>query len=149
MVMGHGTGTDYEKPGNDLFSDRQDEGGGKTNNYLRKLGLGVAFAAALFPGYKDAYAQQYRPKLEVVVTNEYTHPSAWAHTLPGEKRICIRPPEFIDYGLGFSRVLGHEIGHNVRHAYGLPDGDEDHHTRHAFQHLAYSPFKLRSNYTLG
>ncbi len=151
--MGYDTGTDYRKLDNgkldnELFSDA--EGEGKINNYLRRLGLGLAFTAALlFPSYKDTYKEQeYRPRLEVVVTNEYTHPSAWAHTLPEEKRICIRPPEFIDYRLTFRRVLGHEIGHNVRHIYGLPDDDEDHHTRNAYQHLANSPFELRSSYTL-
>ncbi|MBI4170446.1 MAG: hypothetical protein HY514_02040 [Candidatus Aenigmarchaeota archaeon] len=90
----------------------------------------------------------YKQALDVFVDNVYTHPSAWAHTIPEEKRICIRDPAFIDYNLTFSRVLGHEIGHNIRHFYGVPDGDEDHHTRHAYQHLAHSPFELRSRYPI-
>ena len=50
-----------------------------------------------------------KPKLDITETNEYTHWSAWAHTVPSEKTINIRPPEFIDYNL---TVLPHEIVHN-------------------------------------
>lgn len=88
----------------------------------------------------------YRPALNLFVTNEYTHPSAWAHTVPSEKNMCVRPWEFIDYWLGFLRVLGHEVGHNILHYFGLPDGDEDRHTRHAYQNLKYSPFEIRSSH---
>ena len=118
--------------------------------YLRKAGLAAYMATASIGLVynKDAYQQaEYRPTLEICVTNEYTAEGAWAHTIPEEKRICIRSPEHIDYNLGFKTVLGHEFGHNVLHQYGLPDGDEDHHTRHAHQHLAYSDFKRSSQDT--
>jgi hypothetical protein len=92
-------------------------------------------------------AEPYKAALDVTITKEYTHPSAWAHTIPEFKNICIRPPEFIDYNLGFNRVLGHEIGHNKLHAYGLPDGDEDRHTIEAYQNLNMGMFDLKSKST--
>lgn len=57
--------------------------------------------------FSPAYDKEH---LDVFVTNEYTDRSAWAHTQPEKRTICIRPPEFLDYRLN---VLNHEIEHNV------------------------------------
>ncbi|MBI3190266.1 hypothetical protein HYZ41_01030 [archaeon] len=58
---------------------------------------------------KNVKEYENKPKLDITETNEYTHWTAWAHTIPDEKIINIRPPEFIDYNL---TVLPHEIVHN-------------------------------------
>lgn len=87
----------------------------------------------------------YKQALDVFVDNVYTHPRAWAHTSPQDKRICIRPPEFLPYdkGINFDLVLGHEGNHNEVHLLGLPDGDEDRHTRLAYDQLRNSSFDYR------
>ncbi len=89
----------------------------------------------------------YRHVIDLTITKEYTHPSAWAHIVPEENRSCILPHEFIDYRLGFSRVLGHEKGHKIMQIYGLPDGDEDMHTNNAYQNLNDKRVEVRSKYT--
>jgi len=123
--------------------------------YLRKVGfmkLGENSKIEIIPVNTRKYIQQegymplyYKPGLDIKIDKEYTHPSAWAHTIPHEKRACVRPVECFPYWLGITQMqaIGHEIGHNVRHLSGVPDGDEDHHTRHAYHHLSNSPFDYR------
>ena len=63
-----------------------------------------------------------RPRIDVFVSNEYTHWSAWAHTEPDRHVIMMRPEESTDYRLS---VFPHEVVHN--YAPGL--GNEDHVTQ--------------------
>jgi len=129
-----------------------DTGFDANDRFFDKLEINIKNERSIRSKYESQQllysAEPYKPSLDVTVTKEYTHPSAWAHTIPSEKNICIRPPEFIDYNLGFRRVLGHEIGHNMVHAYGLPDDDEDIHTKHAYQNLNSGMFDLKSKYAI-
>jgi hypothetical protein len=50
-----------------------------------------------------------KPMIDVFVTNEYTHWTAWAHTVPEERAINIRPYDH----LGIEGVFNHEVYHNI------------------------------------
>lgn len=88
----------------------------------------------------------YKPFL-IVRETDYTHWSAWAHTIPMERQkrdICIRPRERRDYRIvPLDILVGHEIGHNVRHLFGLPDNDEDSLTRNAHTYLKSGLFDVK------
>ncbi|MCX6816178.1 MAG: hypothetical protein NT120_04990 [Candidatus Aenigmarchaeota archaeon] len=56
---------------------------------------------------RDYY--ESKPLLDVTTSNTYTDGSAWAHTIPEEGIINIRPPESLDADLS---VFNHEVVHN-------------------------------------
>ena len=80
------------------------------------MALNYAYRALLIQERRQKQENNYsydynnRTVIDVSETEQYTHSSAWGHTVISKRIINMRPPELRDYRLP---ILPHEIEHNV------------------------------------